>query len=189
MNENELISAVLQGNTKAFEPLVNRYKDLVFNTCMGFVHNADEANDLTQDVFIRAFEKLAQFKHQASFSTWIYRIAINTSLNALRSKKNQRFYRLGNWFESNNEALFSVPEDLNITPENLMLTKEQNVLVKKELDRLSEKQRVAFVLSRCENLPQKEIADIMKISEGAVESLIQRAKTNLAKNISSYFKK
>lgn len=188
-NENELISDVLQGNTNAFEPLVTRYQDLVFNTCLGFVHDADEANDLTQDVFIRAYEKLAQFNHQSGFSTWLYRIAINASLNAVRSKKKQVFQRLGNWFDSNNEAIFNLPSDLNITPENLLLTDEQSALVQKELDKLSEKQRVAFVLSRCENLPQKEIATIMKISEGAVESLIQRAKTNLAKNISSYFKK
>ncbi|PKP11290.1 MAG: RNA polymerase sigma factor [Bacteroidetes bacterium HGW-Bacteroidetes-4] len=189
MNENELITSVLNGNTNAFGPLVTRYQELVFNTCMGFVHNADEANDLTQDVFIRAFEKLSQFNHQASFSTWLYRIAINTSLNAVRSKKSQLFQRMGSWFETENKAGFEMPSDQNLTPESLMLTTEQSALVQKELDKLSEKQRVAFVLSRCENLPQKEIASIMQISEGAVESLIKRAKTNLAKNISSYFKK
>jgi RNA polymerase sigma-70 factor (ECF subfamily) len=189
MNENELIIAVLQGNTRAFEPLVTRYQDLVFNTCMGFVHDADEANDLTQEVFIRAFEKLAQFNQQSGFSTWLYRIAINASLNAIRSKKKQVFQRLESWFESESKAAFEIPADLNITPENLLLTNEQSALIQKELDKLSEKQRVAFVLSRCENLPQKEIAAIMQLSEGAVESLIQRAKTNLAKNISAYFKK
>ncbi|MGE4287146.1 MAG: RNA polymerase sigma factor [Salinivirgaceae bacterium] len=189
MNENELINSVLNGNTNAFGPLVTRYQDLVFNTCMSFVHNADEANDLTQDVFIRAFEKLSQFNHQSGFSTWLYRIAINTSLNAIRSKKGSLFQRMGGWFDSENKAVFDVPTDQSLTPENLMLNSEQSALVQKELDKLSEKQRVAFVLSRCENLPQKEIAAIMQISEGAVESLIQRAKANLAKNISSYFKK
>jgi RNA polymerase sigma-70 factor (ECF subfamily) len=189
MNENELINDVLQGNTRAFEPLVTRHQDMVFSTCMGFVHDADEANDLTQEVFIRAFEKLAQFNQQSGFSTWLYRIAINASLNTIRSKKKHVFQRLSSWFESESKAVFDFPADLDFTPENLLLTDEQSALVQEELDKLSEKQRVAFVLSRCENLPQKEIAAIMQLSEGAVESLIQRAKTNLAKNISDYFKK
>lgn len=189
MDENQIIAAVLNGQTNAFSQLVTQYQDMVFRTCMGFVHDADDANDLAQDVFISAYQNLKNFNQQSAFATWLYRIAVNASLNAIRSKKKNIFQRIDLGFGQKESVEFALPDDLWATPENSMISAEQELWVIREIDKLSEKQKVAFVLSRCDNLPQKEIASIMEISEGAVESLIQRAKANMVKNLSHYFKK
>jgi RNA polymerase sigma-70 factor (ECF subfamily) len=189
MSENQIIQNVLKGNTNQFNQLVIQYQDMVFKTCMGFVHNADDANDLAQETFISAYQNLSKFNQQSAFSTWLYRIAVNASLNALRAQKQSIFQRIDNWFGKGESPEFILPADVWSSPEGTLISAEQEALVIHEIDKLSEKQKVAFVMSRCENLPQKEIAALMEISEGAVESLVQRAKANLIKNLSNYFKK
>jgi len=189
MDEKEIIKLIIKGDNDKFAHLVKKHQDMVFKTCMGFVHCSDDANDLTQDVFINAFQNLKKFNQQSAFSTWIYRIAVNASLNAVRAKKRNLFQRFDNLFGQESKQESYLNSDYLENPESGMITNEQEAMVVKEIDKLSEKQKIAFVLSRCDNLPQKEIAAIMNISEGAVESLVQRAKANLAKNLSNYFKK
>ena len=84
MNENELIKLILQGERDKFRIFVEKYQQLVFRTCMGFVHNKEDADDLTQEVFIQAYQSLPDFKMKSAFSTWLYRIAVNASLNKVR---------------------------------------------------------------------------------------------------------
>lgn len=173
-----------------YRKLVERYQPMVFRTCMGFLHNKDDADDLTQDVFIQAYQTLPGFKGDASFSTWIYRIAVNASLNKIRkSSKISLLQRLETAFgsEKNKEYSFSIPDSEN--PENILILHEHREWVQKALNSLPENQRTAIVLSKYDDLPQKEIAEIMNTTEGAVEALIQRAKANLREKLSSLPKK
>jgi len=185
MTDGEIIGLILEGDRNKYRMLVERYQALVFRTCMGFLHNREDADDLTQEVFIQAYQSLPKFKGEASFSTWIYRIALNASLNRVRKTK-------GNFFLQKLETLFGFDKknDSSLSgsdnPESLFIRTEQRELVTKALNSLPEKQRIAIVLSKYDDLPQKEIADIMNITEGAVEALIQRAKANLRKKLSSF---
>jgi len=173
-----------------YRKLVERYQPMVFCTCMGFLHHKDDADDLTQDVFIQAYQTLSAFKGDATFSTWIYRIAVNASLNKIRkSSKSQFLQRLETMFGGEKSKEYSFPISDNENPENILILNEHKEWVQKALNSLPENQRTAIVLSKYDELPQKEIAEIMNTTEGAVEALIHRAKANLREKLSSLKKK
>jgi RNA polymerase sigma-70 factor, ECF subfamily len=190
MNDSEIISLILDGDRHAFRLLVEKHQSMVFRTCMGFVHDRDEADDLTQDIFLQAFQSLQGFKGEATFSTWIYRIAVNASLNRVRkNSRNPILQRIDSFFHptSEKEDLVTVSDAEN--PETILIREENSRWVRNALDSLPENQRTAIILSKYDELSQKEIAEIMKTSEGAIEALIQRAKANLRIKLSSFYKK
>ena len=172
MNESEIIKEILLGNREKFRVLVEHHQQMVFRTCLGFVHNKENADDLTQEVFIQAYQSLSGFKSEAAFSTWLYRIAVNASLNKVRkSSKNfimQRFDGLFGTKKTKDIPCF--PTDLD-DPENILIRQEHVKWVQKALDSLPENQRTAVILSKYDDLTQKETARIMNTTEGAVESL------------------
>lgn len=190
MNDNEIIKEILNGDHQRYALLVEKYRRMVFLVCLGFTHHQEDSNDLTQDVFMNAYRHLASFNEKAQFSTWLYRIAVNTTLNALRKKRN--------WFSlsstsDNQESGRELNETISLSdeynPEQAMIQTEEHHLIHKAIDMLPEKQRTAFVLSRYDELSQREIASIMETSEGAVEQLLIRAKNNLQKRLAPYYKK
>jgi len=190
MNDNEVIKNILQGDKDKFRQLIEQYEQMVFRTVIGFVHNKDDADDLTQDVFIQAYQSLPHFKGDSAFSTWLYRIAVNASLNKIRKSPGklllQRFENIsGNKSDKDVNSLFRDEDD----PENILIRQEHIEFVQRALDTLPENQRTAIVLSKYDDLSQKEIAQIMNTTEGAVEALLQRAKKNLRKKLSAGRKK
>lgn len=191
MDDSEIIRLILNGDRHIFRMLVEKYQRMVFRTCIGFLHNKEDADDLTQDIFIKVFQSLHSFKGESAFSTWIYRIAVNASLNRVRKNSGNRVInRLTSFFGSDNtEKEISLPIFNNEDPESILINLEHRKWVQDALDSLPESQRTAIVLSKYEDLSQKEISEIMKTTEGAVEALIQRAKTNLRIRLSSSYKK
>ena len=170
MDEYELIQSILSGNQQDFKLLIKKYEANVFRTAIGFLHNKQDAEDITQDVFIKVYQSLSSFNGKAAFSTWLYRITVNSSLNFLRKKK-----RRGFWVALS--ELIQIPS--KDKPGEIVLT--EKAIIQQAIDDLPDKQRKAFVLSRYEELPHIQIAEIMKITEGAVEQLLHRAKINLKK--------
>ena len=190
MTDNDIIAQILQGDRNLYRKLVDKYQLMVFRTCMGFLHNKDDSDDLTQEIFIQAYQTLSGFKGDAGFSTWIYRIAVNASLNKTRKSSKSLFVQrfemvFGN--SKNLENSFAIPDGEN--PENILILNEHREWVRKALESLPENQRTAIVLSKYDDLSQRQIAQIMKTSEGAVEALIQRAKANLREKLSALQKK
>jgi RNA polymerase sigma-70 factor (ECF subfamily) len=184
MHDDEIIKEILAGSKSNFSILVDRYQKMVFRVCIGFVHNKDDADDLTQEVFLRAFQSLSQFRGNSTFSTWLYRIAVNESLNKTRTSVFKILRnRLVSLTDQGSERDFLniLPENSN--PEKLMIKQELSKRVNRALDMLPANQRTAIVLSKYDELSQKEIAEIMELSEGAVEALLQRAKKNLRKSL------
>ncbi|HBE42753.1 MAG TPA: hypothetical protein DDW27_16420 [Bacteroidales bacterium] len=185
MNEHELIKLILQGERDKFRIFVEKYQQMVFRTCMGFVHNKEDADDLTQEVFIQAYQSLPDFKMKSAFSTWLYRIAVNASLNKVRKSAGTSFIqRLESFFGAENSKTSQLTASDTDDPENIIIKKEHSQWLQKALDSLPENQRTAIVLSKYDDLSQKEIAEIMKTTEGAVEALLQRAKMNLREKLS-----
>lgn len=185
MTDNEIISSVLQGNTNNYRYLVEKYQQMVFRTCIGFVHNKDDADDLSQDIFIQAYQALPRFKGDSAFSTWLYRIAVNASLNKIRkSPLKNILQRIENFTGKRNEHETFMSVSTGEDPENMLIRQEQIEAVRQALDALPENQRTAIILSKYDDLSQKEIAEIMNNNEGAVEALLQRAKKNLRDKLS-----
>jgi len=180
LNEVELIQGLRKGDEAAFKFLVDNYQDRVYNTAISIVQNAEDAEDVAQEVFIQVFRSIHSFKAESKLSTWIYRITTTRALDHLRSRKSKkRFGFLQRLFGDNNEALYEIP-DFN-HPGVAMDRKENAARLFKAIDNLPENQKIAFTLHKLENLSYQEIGEIMKTSVAAVESMMHRAKQNLRK--------
>ncbi len=162
-----------------FENIVLDYQAMVFRTAMGFVHSKEDAEDLTQEVFLKAYNSWSNFRGESEVSTWLYRITVNLCLNHLEKKSKRNIFQLT---EEALRNLFNTKSDTK-NPQQELEAHEQDDIIRQAIDSLPDKQRVAFVLSKYDDLSQKEVAAIMEISEGAVEQLLQRAKVNLQKKL------
>ena len=172
LNDIDIIERIVQLNeSEHFSILIEKYKAMIFKLCLGFAINEQEAEDLFQDTFTNAFLDLKNFKNKSSFSTWLYRIGLNICLNHKRKIKN--------W--QNPNEIENMLESTEYNPERLTISKDLYIKINEAILSLPNKQKTAFVLSKFNNLPQKDIAEIMLITEGAVEALLQRAKANLRK--------
>jgi len=186
--ESELLNQLQQGNEAAFKQLVNTHKDQVYNTCLGFLRNPHDAEDVAQEVFIKVYDSIGDFREEAKLSTWLYRIAVTKSLELIRYRKRQKrsgfFKALGSLFTEPDEA---VDNSAYMHPGLTLENKERGAILFREIDKLTEKQRTAFTLQKVEGLSYQEVAEVMEITLPAVESLIYRAKENLKTQLRDYY--
>ena len=180
MTEHELIQGLKNGDETAFKYLVETYQDRVFNTAIGILQNAEDAEDVTQEVFIKVFRSIHHFKGESKLSTWLYRIATTGALDVLRSRKSKkRFGLVQRLFGEGNEPIHELP-DFN-HPGVKFDQKENAAKLFKAIGELPENQKVAFALHKLEDLSYQEVSEVMNTSVAAVESLMHRAKQNLRK--------
>jgi RNA polymerase sigma-70 factor (ECF subfamily) len=185
MTDQELIEGIKQQDRNAFRFLVGQHQRLVIKTAYYFVGDMDEAEDISQEVFMQIIDSIGRFRGSSTFTTWIYRITVNKSLTRVkRNKRREIFTRL--------ESLFrpgaSTPNLQEPADESDPVEKPENKeLLNRAIASLPDNQRTAFILSKYEELSYKEIAGIMELSLNAVESLIHRAKINLQKSLSAHF--
>lgn len=185
MQEAELIQHLQNGNEAAFQKLVVLYGDRLYNTALGFLQNETEAEDAVQEVFVKAYQNIKNFKGDASLNTWLYRIAVTHSLDVLRKKKRQKSGGLLQGLFGRKEETFDAADFHH--PGIAAEKKETAAVLFKAIRQLPENQQTAFVLQKMEALSQTEIAAVMKTSVGAVESLLQRAKATLRKLLEEYY--
>ncbi len=161
-----------------FRNLYLQYFKLVYNVAIQYVQNIEDAEEITQDVFVKVHEKLDTFKREADIKTWIYRIAINQSLDFIKAKKSQkRWSFLSALSLDNNERPIEIS---HFNHPGILL--EQNESMQKIFDainRLPDNQKTVIILLKIEQNSMTETADIMKLSYKAVDALFQRAKKNL----------
>jgi RNA polymerase sigma-70 factor (family 1) len=187
VEQDKLIEELKRGDSKALESLFNIYKDKVFNTAISYVQNPQDAEEITQDVFVEVFNSAGKFKGESGLSTWIYRITVNKSLDFIRyTKRKKRFAVLTSIFSSETGGQKTDMPDF-IHPGIETDLKEQSKYLFKAIDKLPENQKTVFILSKVENLSYSEISEVMKTSVSSVESLLFRAKQNLKKYLSGYF--
>ena len=190
MTEAEIIEKLQAGNEQAFKKLVEKYQKPVVNTCFGMLHDKDDAEDVAQEVFIEVFRSVKNFRADSKITTWLYRIAVNRSLNFIRDNKKRKWFQsFEDAVKTQNSRLQNVPsgesEDAGFNLEN---SQRANML-HQAIQSLPENQKVAFTLNKYEDLPYREIAEVMDLSVSSVESLIHRAKKNLQKKLAVCYKK
>jgi len=182
MSDNQLVEALKAGSETAFHELITKYQEMIVVTSYGFLHNQEDAEDVAQEVFIQVFRSIGKFRGDAKLSTWLYRIAVNRSLNKIRSRKSKFFMALDEVFEIDNDASPRSPFDE-------VVNKERARILHEAIDKLPDNQKTAFVLSKFEGLANKRIADVMETTLSAVEALLNRSKKNLQKHLVEYYRK
>ncbi|MBD3345851.1 MAG: sigma-70 family RNA polymerase sigma factor [Chitinivibrionales bacterium] len=188
MNDDELLQKLHDGDRSAFAALVREYQSMVVKTCYRILGTREEAEDAAQDVFVRLLKKAGDFRGDSKISTWLYKIAVNTSLNHLRKRKWVSFLDIFSLSDKEpGKTAYVPPASNNDRPDHRMDRKDERRMLNEALGKIPAKQRIAFVLSKYDNFSYEEIADIMKTSLSSVESLIHRAKVNLQKKLVSYY--
>ncbi len=183
--KEDLIVALRDGKDWAYKAVIQEHQRKVYNVCLSFLGNQEDAEDLAQEVFLTLFEKIEGFRSDATLSTWLYRVAVNKSLEHIRKMKS-----LKRW--GGIKALITGEQTTNhpVTfdhPGILLENKERAQILMKHISQLAENQRIAFTLHKMEGLPYAEIADVMKLTLSAVESLIFRANQGLRNSLKDYY--
>ena len=168
-DDNHYIEQVIMGETAAFAPLVNRHKDLVFTIAMNITRNREDAEEVAQDVFLKAFQKLAGFRKESSFPTWLYRIAYNESISKVRKNRIKSF-------NLEEEMMEFIPND-EVEEEIAGLDQqEQKQVIVKILDNLPEIDRVLVTLFYLNNQPVNEITEVTGLGESNVKVRLHRVR-------------
>jgi RNA polymerase sigma-70 factor, ECF subfamily len=176
LDDSELVSATISGNREAFEVIVARHRRAVYQVCYRFVNNHEDASDLAQDAFVRAWRGMKNFKGESALSTWLYRIAVNVCLNRVSAKTVPT------------EPLESTEQVADVRIEGAqqtMIREERAAAVRKAIAELPRKQRATLILRAYHDMSHQQIADVLGSSVGAVKANFFHALANLKKNLGS----
>jgi len=187
-DELTLVRAAKQGDDSAFEELVRRYDRNVFRIAQHITQNREDAEDITQDAFFKAYEKLDQFQGNSKFSTWLVRIAVNESLMRLRKRKTSKTVSMDEDVQTEDG---SIPRDFaewRPNPEQLYGQSELGEILRKTIQGLPPGFRTVFTLRDVENLSTEETAEALGLSVPAVKSRLLRARLQLRERLTRYFR-
>jgi RNA polymerase sigma-70 factor (ECF subfamily) len=171
-----------EGDQKAFETLLKKYRNLVYHVMIKMVRNPQEAEDLSQEAFIKAFNALSSFNEEFAFSTWLMKIATNNCIDYLRKKK-LRTYSIDEPIQYKEEQVQIELPDHNPTPEKTLLNEERRKLINDAIQSLPPRYRHVIVLRHQEEKSYEDIAEILKLPLGTVKARIFRAREMLNKKI------
>jgi len=177
-SDQAIVDRVVRGDVDAFGILVERYQDRIYSTVHNYIANPDDAVDVAQDAFVKAYAKLRTFDASSAFYTWLYRIAVNTAIDFLRRRKSRAADSLD---DEKYSAVGFEPASSNprANPERVAVLNEETKALKAGIGRLSNKLRTALILHDVEGLSQEEVAEILRIPVGTVKSRVSRARSEL----------
>ena len=189
MSEQNLIDQLQVGNQAAFSRLLDDYQQKVFGTCISFIPNKEDAEDVAQEVFLEVFKSISKFKGDSKLSTWIYKIATNKCLEFIRKKNSKKRFAfmqtiLGNEIPFDKTSYFTEVNHPGILLEN----KERSAIIFKAINTLPESQRVIFTLAKIDGKSYQEIIEITGKSLSSLESVMFRAKNGLQEKLANFYK-
>ncbi len=184
MNETDrqLIRLASEGNQQAFEELVRKYRDLIYNLIYRMVGNREEAEDLVQETFVKAFRSLGTFNEEFAFSTWLYKIASNHTIDLLRKKRLQ-LLSLDEPVRTREGQMNREYPDENFNPERSLITSESTEIIFRAIEALPEKYRTIISLRHKEEKSYEEIGQILHIPIGTVKARLFRARELLRQEL------
>lgn len=182
--DRQLVLEARAGNNAAFDRLVLKYQDQIFNLCFRMLGDYDEANDCAQETFIKVYSNIKGFKFKSGFSTWLYRIAVNTcrnNISSLSTRMRKKMTRLDNpciHAESDERRKIEILDESS-NPADIYERKERDILIQKAIEALSVNERAVIVLCDIEGKSYEEISEITGFKEGTVKSRLSRARREL----------
>src|SRR3954453_3918835 len=188
-DEQVLVQAARQGDIGAFEELVKRYDRNVFRIANHITQNREDAEDVVQDAFLKAYQNLGQFQGQSKFYTWLVRIAVNEALMRLRRRRPERMVSLDEDIKTDEDSMPREVADWAPNPEQLYTQGELKDILGKTIQGLPPSFRTVFVLRDVEGLSTEETADALDLSIPAVKSRLLRARLQLRERLNKYFQK
>ena len=181
-DERKIIKKAAAGSADAFEQLLLKYQAPIYNLCLRMTGNPEDAADMTQEAFLKAWRSLSSFQFESSFSTWLYRLTTNTCLDYLRSLKRRPQCSLTVEDDEGEEQVLDVTDEAP-TPEEALLSAEERSQLVHALSQLEASQRQIITLRVVNDLSYAEIAEILDVKEGTVKSRLARARDNLRKKL------
>lgn len=179
LTDSELVLRVRKGDGSAYRPLVERYQSRIHAMVYGMLRDAEEARDITQNAFIKAYQNLASFRIESSFYTWLYRIAMNLAIDHCRKNRRRKTTAFDEAVANRDEDGTILEMHQSDSPQKALQRKQLHERIFAALDELSEEQREVVLLREVEGLSYKEIADTMGIPEGTVMSRLFYARKRL----------
>lgn len=190
MDDNQFLVDLKAGKQEAYARLLDDYQKVVFNTCLSFVPNSADAEDIAQEVFVEVYSSISKFKGNSKLSTWIYRISVNKCLEFIRKKNTKKRFGLRQSLSGGGIPLDKTTYFTEFNHPGIQLEqKEQQQMLFRAIDKLPESQKIVFTLHKIDGLSYKEVSEITKKSISSVESLLFRAKRNLKQVLTEYYKK
>ena len=184
---NDLVTYALNGDFAAFDKIVGLYNERLYSVIYNMTFNHEDAADLTQDTFVKAFRSLSKFKRKSTFFTWLYRIGVNMTLTHLKKKRARNFFSFDQILrgEMSNKEIASLSSKETSSVKKTLLN-ELHEKLNEALSKLSDKHRTIVVLFEIDGLSHKQIASIMKCTEGTVRSRLHYAKLQLQSLLGDY---
>lgn len=182
LTESAIIKRVLSGEKELYEILLRRNNQKLYRVIRSYMKESSEIEDIMQDTYLKAFEKLYQFKHNSEFSTWLIRIGINETLAQIKVK--DKVYNLNNPsnnFESN--TILEMPDTNQINPEKKMIRQEAKQLLENTMDTLDSKYKTVYILKEVEEMSINEISECLNLSPANVKVRLHRAKSMLKEKL------
>jgi RNA polymerase sigma-70 factor (ECF subfamily) len=187
--ETLLVEAARAGDIKAFEALVRRYDRNVFRIAQHITQNREDAEDVVQDAFLKAYQNLGQFQGQSKFYTWLVRIAVNEALMRLRRRRPERMVSIDEDVKTEEDSMPREIADWSPNPEQQYTQAELKDILGKTIQGLPPSFRTVFVLRDVEGLSTEETASALELSVPAVKSRLLRARLQLRERLNKYFKR
>lgn len=181
--EKELIAKAKQGDMQAFEELILKHEKIVYNVAFRMMNHSEDAKDISQEVFLKAYRNIKNFDERSMFSTWLYRITTNTCIDEMRKRKGKQSYSLEEELENEDGSMQRQIADEGDTPEESLMRGEEKGEILQALDTLSEEHRAAIILRDVKGLSYEEISEIIELPMGTVKSRISRARNQLKNEI------
>lgn len=190
-DDQQLVEGLKKKDINAFEYFFNEYHKKIFGLIYKLTKNETDAQDLTQEVFLKVLEKVNTFEGRSAFSSWVYRIAVNTAFMRLRTKRNQPQLSLDSLLPQFHESGYQkqMAKDWSREVEGAILNEEFKETINAAIDKLPEKEKIVFILRDVEEISTEKVGDILGLSVPAVKSRLHRARLFLRKRLSKYFEK
>lgn len=188
LSDEATIERVRGGDPEAYSVLVRRYQDRLYSTVLSYVRSPEDAVDLTQEAFVKAYLNLQSYQGGAAFYTWLYRIAVNSAIDFIRRRSGKQIDSLDD--EKYQEVGFEpAATDEHSSPSRMLARSETRRMLRNAIDALSEKLRTAIILHDVEGLSQEEVAEILRCPIGTVKSRVSRARQEVREALADYLER